>query len=52
MNATILEPINEALLPTAAAITLGYNAVESAGWKGEAQRLAQGARRHTRESRQ
>ena len=49
MNAIILEPISEALLSTTAATTLGHNADETAGWKTEAQRLAQGSRRHARE---
>jgi hypothetical protein len=52
MNAITLEPISEALLPTIAATTLEHDANESIGWKSEAQRLAQGARRHTREARQ
>jgi hypothetical protein len=52
MNAIILEPISEALVLGTAATTPGHNAEETSGWKSEAQRLAQGARRPAREPRQ
>jgi hypothetical protein len=52
MNAIILEPISETLLPSAATPTLALNADETVGWKTEEQRLAQGANRRVREPRQ
>ena len=52
MNAVIpIERISEALLSITTAPALEHSA-EAAGWKSEAQRLAQGAKRQTREPRQ
>ena len=42
-------PISEAILSSTAATTLRHNADETTGWKTEAQRLAQGAKRHARD---
>jgi hypothetical protein len=52
MNAIILEPIPATLSPSDATITLALNAVETLGWKTEAQRLALRANSRLREPRQ
>jgi hypothetical protein len=52
MNAIALKSISATLLSSTATATLVLNADATAGWKTEAQRLAQGANRRTREPRQ
>lgn len=52
MNAITSEPISATLLLSTATTTLVLNADATVGWKTEAQRLAQGANRCTREPRQ
>jgi hypothetical protein len=51
MNAIVLEREIETS-PSLASVTLVLNANTNAGWKTEAERLAQGARRREREPRQ
>jgi hypothetical protein len=52
VNAIILEPEIETWLSSLAPVTLVLNADMNVGWKTEAERLAQGARRREREPRQ
>ena len=47
MNAITLKSISATLLSSTATATLVLNADATAGWKTEAQRLAQGANRRT-----
>ena len=52
MNAITLEREIETWLSNLAPVMLVLNAGTNVGWKTEAERLAQGARRHEREPRQ